>query len=212
MFPTVCNDVGKLFNTTETQYFCKNKSVSALDYNKIVGQNQSCSKRENDVGLCYCPKDYSGQMCETKIQTVCRFETVNNVLIKLILNGKDLYKNYNTFYDEYLNNSFSSDFDKEMLLNYYATIKCITPGDLIENYYYKNPMTTINNKNKLFQNFTYFIDKKNVTISKQPKLAIIYRLYDMRSLLPKIEAAFPLDPSQYIDILTGEIKYNLFSL
>ncbi len=201
--------MGKQINTTETHYFCNNRTVSPVEYNKLAGQNPSCIKKQANIGICICPKDYSGQMCENRIKTVCRFDSVIKLLIKLILNGQDLYKNYNTFYDEYLNNSFSSDFDKEMLLNYDATIKCVTPGSLNETYYYKNSMTTLNLPNSLSEKFSYFVDKKNITISSQPKLGIVYRLYDMRSLLPKIEAGFPLDPSQYLDILTGEIQYNL---
>ncbi len=96
-----------------------------------------------------------------------------------------------------------------MLLNYDVTIKCITPGALNETYHYKNSLTTLNLPNTSTEKFNYFIDKKNITISSQPKISIIYRLYDMRSLLPKIEAGFSLDPSQYLDIVTGQIQYYL---
>lgn len=128
-----------------------------------------------------------------------------SLLLKLTVNGQDLFENYDTFYDEYLNNSFSTDFDKDTLLNYNASLRCITPNAYNETYYYNNPMTTVNLKEMVKPNFTYFMDANNITISKTPKLSLIYRLYDMKSLLPKVEAALIFDPSEYQKILNNEL-------
>jgi len=127
-------------NATETNYLCNNQSVTFGEYNVFrLNNSASCSTDNTQLDICYCPKDYNGLVCENKIRTICKFET-------LILNGQDLYKNYNTFYDEYLNNTFSSPFDKVMTLNYDSTLRCITPGANEETYYYTNPKTTVKHR------------------------------------------------------------------
>jgi hypothetical protein len=75
-FRGVCNDVGKIVNTTETQYFCNNRTVSPTEYNKLLGENPTCNKKQKNISICYCPKDYTGQVCENKIKTVCKFDSV----------------------------------------------------------------------------------------------------------------------------------------
>lgn len=104
-----------------------------------------------------------------------------------------------------MKNSFSTDFDKETLLNYNASLRCITPNAYNETYYYNNSMTTVNLKETVKPNFTYFMDTNNITISKKPKLSLIYRLYDMKSLLPKVEARLFFEPSEYKKILNNEL-------
>ena len=79
----MCNDVGKYINTTETQFYCANKTVSPEDYSKNLKKNLNCFKNETSIGICICPKDYSGQMCENKIKTVCKLETVNELIISV---------------------------------------------------------------------------------------------------------------------------------
>lgn len=45
--------------------------------------NLNCYKNETSIGICICPKDYTGQMCENKIKTVCKLDTVNEFIIEV---------------------------------------------------------------------------------------------------------------------------------
>ena len=120
------------------------------------------------------------------------------------MNGQDLYLNYNTFYDEYLNNTFSSDFDKVAVLSYKSTLKCITPKANNETYYYKNPMTTVNLNSNAYPKFNYSVNLNNVSIFSKPSLSYVYRLYDMKSLLPKIELLLPIPDADIVDVLANK--------
>ena len=76
-----CNDVGKYVNTTETNYYCENITVTPKDYNTLK-KNKTCSKNDTPVDICICPKNYNGIYCQNIYQTVCKFDTVSiNILI-----------------------------------------------------------------------------------------------------------------------------------
>lgn len=125
------------------------------------------------------------------------------------MNGQDLYLNYNTFYDEYLNNTFSSDFDKVTTLSYSSTLKCITPKANNETYYYTNPLTTLNIKSNDYPRFNYSLNTNNISIFTKPSLSFVYRLYDMKSLLPKIELLLPVKDNDIVKVLANNKPYIL---
>jgi hypothetical protein len=93
-----------------------------------------------------------------------------------------------------------------MNLLYNLTLRCVTPNANNETYYYTNIYSIVNLTNITIPKFSYFQDSRNITISLQPNLSFIYRLYDMRSLLPKIEIFLPLNNTIFKGCILQDLK------
>lgn len=122
-----------------------------------------------------------------------------------------MYKGYNTFYEEFLNNTFSNTFTLTSQLNYESYIRCITPNAQKEkNYYIKQ-----NIKNDLDKNisipdgkevFAYYYDKNNVTFLKKPNILLNFKIYNMKSLLPEIIIPYSIQDQELMKVLTNSEK------
>ena len=76
-----CSNIGKYINTTETYFYCNNTKVLPDEFNILSKNSSNCIKKESQLELCYCPKDYNGIQCENKIKTICKFGNVNSNFI-----------------------------------------------------------------------------------------------------------------------------------